>query len=455
MHHEENSTGRLDSLNEDGSRKVIHPADVSGRFTRWRAWVRYALIMILLMTPLLTIHGQPLLLLDVQERSFTILAHSYNGQDAWLLFFLITGLGFALVVATSLAGRVWCGWACPQTVFVEGIYRRLERLIDGSRMEQIRLDKASWTARKLGKRALKYALFFVISSVLAHLLLGYFVPIRHLWTLLSAGPRQHPEAFGWVTALTALFFFDFGFFREQFCVVMCPYGRMQSLMNDEHSINIAYDSKRGEPRGKLKVLQRGDCIDCGRCVAVCPTGIDIRNGLQLDCIGCAACIDACDEVMLQVQQPKGLIRYDSEVGLNGGKTKLLRPRTYAYMVLGLAGLIAFSVATLSRTPYSVDLLRPSSTPFLLEAGSIHDRFTLHLLNKTQKPMRFQLFPAASGGVSWSVPEVDLDLPARGDMQLPLLASMPQDQFHHDFKVQIAVRVDGAAQRPVTASFLGP
>jgi cytochrome c oxidase accessory protein FixG len=309
----------LSTIRTDGSRKFVHPADVKGRFTSGRRAAGALLLLIYIALPWIPVRGYPAVFLDVQERRFHFMGLTLATQDLWVGFFLITGLAFALFYMTALLGRLWCGWTCPYTVFMEHVYRRVERLIDGDATARRCLEDAPWTRRKIVKRALKHGVFLLISAVIAHVFLSYFVSIPKLYEMMKGPPTQHVRAFAVVTFLTGALYFAFSWFREQFCIILCPYGRLQSALTDDHTVLIGYDEARGEPRGKAGSTH-GACIDCRRCVQVCPTGIDIRNGLQLECIGCAACVDACDDIMTKLKRPTGLVRYDSYVGLKGGKT---------------------------------------------------------------------------------------------------------------------------------------
>jgi cytochrome c oxidase accessory protein FixG len=447
------SLDEVASLQADGSRRYVHPADVKGPHDRARRLVFAGLIVVLLGLPWVQIGGHPAILLDIPHRQFFLLGEAYNAQDAWLLFFLLTGVGFSLVATTTLFGRAWCGYACPQTVFIEGVFRRIERLIEGPREARLKLERAPWGPEKIARKAVKQALFLAVSVIIAHAVLGYFFPIRTLVQLVSAGPRAHLEAFVWTTAVTALVYFDFGWFREQFCVIMCPYGRLQSAMTDRDTIQVGYDARRGEPRGKLKVLGRGDCVDCRRCIHVCPTGIDIRQGLQLDCIGCTACIDACDEVMIKVGQPAGLIRYDSERGFAGEKTKIWRPRTAAYLAAGLLGLAAVSFALHARQSFEVNILR-SPTPYTLDEGEVRNVLRLHLVGKGSAVATYQIeaLGPASDRVIISRPTVELS--GSGSVEIPVIVHVPLADFHGSFPVQIRIR-GPRGERVVSTSFMGP
>lgn len=285
------------ALPADGRRAAIQPADVRGRFQRARTGVFAVLVCVWAALPWIRIGGHPALFIDVDARALYLFGATFNAQDTWLLFFLLTGVGFGLVYATALAGRVWCGWACPQTVFLEGVYRRIERWVEGPRERRLRRNAGPWTPEKLARKGATHALFVVVSVVVAHIFLSYFASLPKTVQMVRHAPAAHPEAFAWVLAMTAVFYLNFAWFREQLCVVLCPYGRLQSSLLDEHSLVVGYDANRGEPRGKKGTAGAGDCVDCKRCVAVCPTGIDIRNGVQMECLACTQCIDACDEIM--------------------------------------------------------------------------------------------------------------------------------------------------------------
>jgi cytochrome c oxidase accessory protein FixG len=369
------------TINEDGSRYFLHPADVKGRWNVFRRVVGVLLIAIYVLLPWIPINGAPAVFLDVENRMFHLFGLTLVPQDLWVMFFAVSGLGFSLFFITSLLGRVWCGWACPYTVFLDHVYRRIERWIEGDAQARRKLDAAPWSAGKVMKRLFKHLLYVAIAALIAHVFLSYFVSLRRLYGFMHEGPLAHATAFGVVTFLTLVLWFCFGYFREQFCIIMCPYGRLQSALTDDETINVGYDAKRGEPRG-AKGKAKGDCVDCRRCVQVCPTGIDIRNGLQLECIGCTACIDACDDVMLRLERPKGLIRYDSLNGFAGKTRRILRPRIYAYCALALLGLCALTfVASKKARPYTVTVSRSGGTGFQSDSTSVRNLYKIRFINK--------------------------------------------------------------------------
>jgi cytochrome c oxidase accessory protein FixG len=441
------------ALRGDGKREFIVPADVHGRFSRLRSLIFALLLVIYAALPWIEVGGHPAVFLDVQHRVFYLFGASFNAQDTWLTFFLISGVGFLLIVLTALWGRVWCGYACPQTVFLEGIYRRVERLIEGPKNRRAAREKAGPSLALVSRKALKHAAFLAISLLVAHVFLSYFVSIPRLFEMMQQAPREHPEAFAWVFGISALVHFNYVWFREQTCLVICPYGRLQSVLTDADSIVIGYDERRGEPRGKAKSAQAGDCVDCGRCVAVCPTGIDIRNGLQLECIGCTACVDACDEIMDRLERPRGLIRYDSQNGLSGAPKRMLRPRLYLYAALGALGLIVASFALASRDPFEANLLRLPGAPFVLQSdGRVRNTLELHLVNKQAHEVRFQLIPAANAELEFAVSAPEITLGPMAERRVPLFVIAPADGKPR--QVVLEVRAHDEA-RSVAAAFAAP
>jgi cytochrome c oxidase accessory protein FixG len=463
---------RVTTINEDGSRYFLHPADVGGRWTAARRVFGYLLLAVYIALPWIPINGNPAVLLDVAGRKFHVFGLTLVPQDLWVLFFGITGLGFALFFATALLGRLWCGWACPYTVFLDHIYRRIERLIDGDAPARRKLDAAPWTSRKLVRRGLKHGLYFLCSAVIAHVFLSYFVSLPQLYSYMQGSPFRHALAFGVVAFLTLALWFSFGWFREQFCIIMCPYGRIQSALTDDNTVIIGYDERRGEPRGHVHksagepaaetAATAGHCIDCRRCVQVCPTGIDIRNGLQLECIGCAACIDACDEVMDKVSRPRGLIRYDSMTGLAGRKRRIVRPRIVAYTVLGLFGLSMLGFTALKRArPFTVGVTRMASAgaaPFFIDDAAVRNIYQLRFLNKRNQPASFTitLGEDAPPGFTLAGSEQRFEVPPLGELTRPCVVLVPRHAYPGNTGLTFVITADpGGVRLPVKVRFLGP
>lgn len=446
------------TINSDGSRYFLHPADVSGRWTTARRAFGIVLIAIYVLLPWIPINGSPAVFLDVEQRMFHLFGLTLVPQDLWVMFFAITGVGFGLFFATALLGRLWCGWACPYTVFLDHIYRRVERWIEGDAAARRKLDAAPWSAGKVTKRVLKQVLFAGIAAAIAHVFLSYFVSMERLYGFMQEGPLQHATAFGIVMFLTAVLWFCFGWFREQFCIIMCPYGRLQSALTDDDTINIGYDTLRGEPRGP-KGKATGACVDCRRCVQVCPTGIDIRNGLQLECIGCTACIDACDDIMTKVGRPKGLIRYDSFNGFAKRARRLLRPRIYVYCGLAALGLGALSVVAGGKArPFTASVSRVGSMPFQSDGTWVRNLYRVRVLNKRNQPatITIKLGDDAPAGYQLSGEGQTFTIGALGELTRTCVVIAPENIFTQPVDITLEIHADpGNVTIGKKARFLGP
>jgi len=477
------SLDSLASIRADGSHVRLHPADAPGRFRRWRRLAAGLLLILYLALPWIRVGGYPAVLLDLAARRFHFFGWTLAAQDLWLLFFLISGLGFGLFFLTALLGRVWCGWACPQTVFLEHVYRRVERWIEGDALARRRLDAAPWSGAKFTRRAAKHAAYVALSLVLAHLFLAYFVSVPALWAMMRAAPLAHWGAFLFVFGGAGVLYVNFAWFREQLCIVLCPYGRLQSALIDDHSLVIGYDTRRGEPRRQRTAAghpagapssavatpshpslashpshaPEGDCVACSRCVAVCPTGIDIRQGLQIECIGCAACIDACDAVMARLHRPPGLIRYDSLAGLAGGVTRWVRPRIVVYSLLLLVGGIVAGRAFTTVKPAAFGITRMVGAAYYFDAATVRNQFLVRLVNKREGPqqlvVRLQGAPAGAAQVGLETP---VELAGMGEEVRPLVIAVARAQYAGSFPVTIVVRdAGGTFELAREVEFLGP
>ncbi len=447
---------KLGMLDDKGGRHYVYPADVQGKWTRRKRRVYAVLIAVYLALPFVSIGGRQAILIDIPGRRFHLFGVAFNAQDFNLAFFVLIGIGFALIMASALYGRVWCGWACPQTVFLDGVFRRIERWIEGPASRRKKLAEGPWTTEKLLRKGAKHALYLVISFVIAHTFLAYFVGRERLFAMVGTAPGEHTTVFLWATALTATIYGNFWWFREQLCIVICPYGRLQSALQDDDTIIVGYDAGRGEPRGKLKDPNAGDCVNCGRCVAVCPTAIDIRNGLQLECIGCTACIDACDDVMTKVGRPTGLIRYDSLRGLKGEGKRLLRGRVVIYSVVALA-LFALAIFRFGhREPFEATVIRSQSTPFELTDRGVVNQLTIHVVNKGEQPRDVEIQPGEVPGVTFICPQPRFTLPPFGDHELPLVVEVSPEAYKP--KMRVPVTISGGADtepKRLELKVLGP
>ena len=449
----------LSTVNEDGSHIKLHPADVKGRYTFLRRFVGLVLILIYVLLPWINIKGQPAVFLDVVNRQFHLIGYTLAVEDLFLLFFVITGLGFTLFFVTSLFGRVWCGWTCPYTVFLEHVFRRIERLVDGDAQARRKLDLAPMSPEKAGRRALKYGLYFLAATGIAHIFLSYFVSIPKLYEFMQGPPSEHLLAFGVVAFLTVVLYFCFTWFREQFCIILCPYGRIQSALTDDHSMVIGYDKTRGEPRGKANDPEAGDCISCNRCVQVCPTGIDIRNGLQLECIGCAACIDACDAIMAKVDRPRGLIRYDSFNGLDGKKTRWIRPRTIVYTILALIGALVMTVALTRVDSTPVSFVRMRGMPFYIQDTGVRNQFQTQLMNKGREPVTFTVSldnPPAGVTVNGLNEPITVTVAPETTEKATIMIHIAKEQYDGPTELIFNIKTDRTEDvRKQRLKFLGP
>ncbi|MCL2626082.1 MAG: cytochrome c oxidase accessory protein CcoG [Cystobacterineae bacterium] len=398
MPEEEKAPTIMSSMRPDGSRVVIRTADVKGRYVFWRRVIFALLIGCYVAGPLVNINGNPAVFLDVAQRRFFLFGNTFNAQDFWIVLLFGLTFIFTILLITAWRGRLWCGWVCPQTVFLEALFRPIERLVDGSREKAQKAALQPWGMGKVLRFILKHALYLLMAAFVAHASVALFVSVPAYITMVQEGPLAHLTPFIWTAVLTVLFFFNFAWFREQFCVVLCPYGRMQSVLHDQDSVVISYDSKRGEPRGKLvkakpgeEAPQRGDCVDCKRCIYVCPTAMDIRGGLQMECLACAQCIDACDEVMKKLNKPQGLIRYASQQELSTGKRRFLRPRIFIYAVAILIAFGALSFSLAKRQSFEVLMFRPSGfSPWILEGSKIYNQYELHLVNKQSTAATYRI-----------------------------------------------------------------
>lgn len=425
MEKEEKFRDSIATISEEGKRAWVFPKKPHGRFYTYRKWVSYALLLFLFAAPFIKVNGNQFLMFNVLERRFNIFGFPFWPQD-FHLFVISMIIGVIFVALFTVAfGRIFCGWMCPQTIFMEMVFRRIEYWIDGDRGAQIRLSKQPWNGEKIRKRLLKWAIFFLISFLIANIFLAYLIGSDELIRYISEGPAKHLGTLAALLIFTAVFFFVFAWFREQVCIIACPYGRLQGVLLDEKSMVVAYDHKRGEAENGRKKFRKGedrqtggfgDCIDCKQCVYVCPTGIDIRNGTQLECVNCTACIDECDTIMDKVGFPRGLIRYASEAEISQKQPFRLtgRMKGYAAVLTVLIGLLIGMLFL--RNEVEATILRlPGQLYERQENNMIRNFYSYKLINKTTQEIpdiRFKLLSHQGNitfvqGEGFEVPAQDL------------------------------------------------
>ncbi|MBN8222818.1 MAG: cytochrome c oxidase accessory protein CcoG [Spirochaetes bacterium] len=407
----------INTVNAQGKRAWIFAKKPKGKFYNWRTLVSYVLLFLMFAGPYVRIHGQPILLLNVLERKFILFGFVFWPQDFYIVVLGLLAMILTIVLFTSVFGRIWCGWTCPQTIFLEMLFRKIEYAIEGDFQEQKQLAIAPWNAGKIFKKTSKVVIFYTLSFLIANTFLSYIIGSEELWKIIREPVSQHIGGFVAINLFTVIFFLVFARFREQACHFACPYGRFQSALVDNDTISVTYDFKRGEKRGTLgqrkksgpialsaagaqlatsaSASQYGDCIDCGACVVVCPEGIDIRNGIQLECIQCTACIDACNKMMQAVGKPPGLIRYTSHNTVAAGspaRRKIpIKFRTVGYLTLWLVLVSAFAYLVLAREKIETVLLRqPGMLSQKLPDGFVTNLYSLKIFNKTFETQNAQV-----------------------------------------------------------------
>ncbi len=392
--HKNNETyfrDKLTTVSAEGKRVWVYPKKPRGRLYNYRSVLAAVLLAFFFITPFIKYKGDPLLLLNIVERKFIIFGVIFWPQDFHLVVLSLIALVVFIILFTVIFGRLFCGWVCPQTIFMEFVFRQIEYLIEGDYNKQKKLARQEWNFEKVWKKTLKHAVFFAIAFITANTFLSYLVGVDQVIDMIKAGPGPYLATFIALVFFSGAFYFIFAFFREQVCTIACPYGRLQGVLLDDKSIVVAYDHQRGEPRGKHNPLEhrdasgKGDCIDCKSCVVVCPTSIDIRNGTQMECINCTACIDACNAIMDKVQKPRGLIRYDSEKGIVEGKRNIFNARSLAYSSVLAILLVIVGTSFAFRTDFETTILRQRGTLFQeYGADSYSNIYQIELVNKTRK-----------------------------------------------------------------------
>ena len=456
----------IGTIDETGHRKFIFPKKPSGKFYEYRKWVSYFLLTILIANPFIKVNGNQFMMFNVLERRFNIFGFPFWPQDFYLfVMFMIVGVVF-VILFTVIFGRIFCGWICPQTIFLEMVFRRIEFWIEGDRGAQIRLSKQEWNAEKIRKKGLKWFVFLIISFFIANVFLAYLISSDELFKMIEDAPESHLSTLIALLIFTGVFYFVFVWFREQVCIIACPYGRLQGVLLDNKSINVAYDFVRGEKEsGRAKFNKnedrattgKGDCIDCHQCIHVCPTGIDIRNGTQLECVNCTACIDECDTIMESVGLPKGLIRYASEDEIEK-KSKFVftaRMKGYSAVLVILVGVLTGLLFL--RTDVEASILRLPGQLYQHKGDNISNVYTFKIINKTNdefKDIHFKLV-----GIKGSLKVVgqqDFKVPRQGMNGGTLFIEINQYLLETDkTKLEIEVYNGDTKIETATTNFLSP
>lgn len=466
------------TVDKEGKRVWLYPKKPKGKFTNYRTYLSWVLLIVLFGMPFIKIDGEPFMMFNVLTRNFIVFGIHFAPQDLYLFVLAMLTFIVFIVLFTVVFGRLFCGWVCPQTIFMEMVFRKIEYFIEGDANAQRRLNKAPWTSQKIFKKATKHIIFYSIAVLIANTFLAYIIGVDEVGKIISEPIQQHLGGFIAMLIFSAVFYGVFAWMREQVCIAVCPYGRLQSVLLDENSIVVAYDYERGEPRGKVKKkpkknplesiqasvaspvekieTQLGDCIDCKMCIAVCPTGIDIRNGTQLECVNCTACIDACDEIMEKVDRPLGLIRYDSEKGIRERKQKLLTTRVLAYSAVLVALLVLQGFLLANRNDVDVLLLKSPGTLYQeVDDNTLSNLYNYQIINKTAKvfPIEFRL-KSGVGKIRTVGPSPTTK--KNGVTKGVVFIELPKDQltgYSTEFKVEILS--DGIVIDEVTTNFLGP
>jgi cytochrome c oxidase accessory protein FixG len=451
---------KIATVDKEGKRIWLYPQRPKGRMYTARTLLSIVYLIVFFSLPFLKLNGHPLFLINILERKFILF-----GQIFWPQDFFIFGLGMVIFVVfvalfTVIFGRVFCGWICPQTIFMEMVFRKIEYWIEGDAAEQKILKKAPWTAKKTFKKSAKWTAFWVLSFLIANTFLAYVIGIDELKKIVSEPVSMHVGGLTALVIFTFVFFFVYAWFREQVCTVVCPYGRMQGVLLDRNSIVVSYDHSRGEPRAKFKkneIRTQGDCIDCLQCVKVCPTGIDIRNGTQLECINCTACIDACNKIMEAIQLPTGLIRYASEKNIADKKPSRFTARMKAYTAIMCLLLGVETYLLMSRTDVGVTVLRTPGQLYQSQPGhQLSNLYNYKLLNKTYQDKVLELRPENFRGKLKLVGEEKIKVPKEGAASGSLFIYMDSaDVRHTETSLQIGVYESGKKIRTINTSFLGP
>lgn len=452
------------TVTKEGNRSWIFAKRPKGKLYNWRTFVSVIYLAIFFTLPWIKVHDQPLFLFNVIELKFILFGMVFWPQDLFVLAIGMLAFMVFIVLFTVVFGRVFCGWVCPQTVFMEMVFRRIEYWIEGDAEKQRRLKAMPWNRKKITKRSIKFIVFFSISFLIANYFLAYVIGMENVITYIKGGIAEHLGTFIPLIVFTCIFFFVYWWFREQVCLIVCPYGRLQGVMLDPNSIVVAYDYKRGEPRAKIKrndntAEEKGDCIDCFECVRVCPTGIDIRNGTQMECVNCTACIDACDDIMTKVHRDTGLIRFASENNIKKGEKLHMTTRTAAYIavLVLLVGVLAALLVT--RKDVQTTVMRAQGMLYQEQPGNkISNIYNIKVTNKTRKAMPVSLRVKSEDGTAGEIKMVGKDLHVPGESVAEGIFFVIIDKNklpHRKNKIKIEVYSNGEKVDDIKTNFMAP
>ena len=450
---------RVSTIDEKGKRKWIYATKPEGRFTNYRTWLSYFLLAVLFVTPFIKVNGHPFLMFNILERKFIIFGNIFWPQDFFIFGFAMITMVVFIIVFTVVFGRIFCGWICPQTIFMEHVFRKIEYWLEGTAAQQRALDLAPWSARKIRIKLTKWIIFYAISFAIGNIFLAYIIGSDALIDIITSPPSQHLGGLTAMIIFSAVFYFVFAWMREQVCTVICPYGRLQGVLLDRNSVVVAYDYNRGEPRGKIKkgVDLQGDCIDCNLCVKVCPTGIDIRNGTQLECTNCTACIDACDSIMDKINRPQGLIRYASEANIAEKKSFEWTTRIKAYSVfMGILIVVLGGLLT-TRKDIDVTIIRVPGQLFQEQPNNrISNLYSVKFVNKTFNDHAITMQRGDGPASINLVGREDIILPAQAELQVTFFLEVDKSELDsRKTAFEIEIFAGDRKVDKIKTNFLGP
>ncbi|RZM29341.1 MAG: cytochrome c oxidase accessory protein CcoG [Pedobacter sp.] len=435
---------QLSTLTDDGSkRKWIYPKIIKGKLYQYRSALSYVFILLLFSAPFIKLNGEQLILLNILERKFVFFGLVFWPQDFYLFVLAVLVFIVFIILFTVIFGRVFCGWVCPQTIFLEMVFRKIENWIEGDHHHQKKLDDGPLTANKFVKKTLKHSLFFGISFLISNIFLAYIISSGMLIRIMTEPVQQHLSGFIAIWIFSFVFYLVFSRMRELVCTVVCPYGRLQGVLLDDESIIVAYDYERGEPRNKIsrdKENMHGDCIDCKLCVQVCPTGIDIRNGTQLECVNCTACIDACDMVMAKINRPLNLIGFKSESQIRNKSSFSVSRKVYGYSALLLVLSLILTFLLIRRTDIETTLLRASGTTYQImeKEKAVSNLYTAELVNKTNRSLRFSIVAEDTNIKIRFIQKAD-SIKYGSSVKITFFVIIPQEQIN-SYKTKIGFKL---------------